>query len=149
MEASTVDTVENILQSAKKLNSIERLSVAHALLKDIPERMRSGIPLPLLTGLSEQDLEVLAKTFLSPSRHRRLNFLLKKNREKKLSQPEVTELDKLLAETDQIALLKAKAQYTLKKCKVNKICLISLLCYELKFGVTFMLPALLVVRLNT
>jgi len=114
MEASTINTVENILQSAKQLNSIERLSVAHALLKDIPGRMRSGIPLPLLTGLSEQDLEVLAKTFLSPSRNRCLKFLLKKNRERKLSQPEITELDRLLAESDQIALLKAKAQYTLK-----------------------------------
>lgn len=115
MEASTVDTIENMLQSARKLNSIERLSVAQALLKDIPERMRSGIPLPLLTGLSEQDLEVLAKTFLSPSRNRRLKFLLKKNREGKISQRELIGLDKLLAETDQIALLKAKAQYTLKK----------------------------------
>jgi len=115
MEASAVATVENILQSAKKLNSIERLSVAHALLKDIPERMKSSIKLPLLTGLSEQDLEVLAKTFLSPSRNRRLKFLLKKNREGKISQQEVIELDKLLTESDQIALLKAKAQYTLSK----------------------------------
>ncbi|HEX9974798.1 MAG TPA: hypothetical protein VGD14_22280 [bacterium] len=115
MEASTVDTVENILQSAKKLNSIERLSVARALLKDIPERMKSGIQLSLLSGLSEQELDVLAKTFLSPSRNRRLKFLLKKNCEGKISQQEVTELDKLLAESDQIALLKAKAQYTLKK----------------------------------
>jgi len=115
MEASAVATVENILQSAKKLNSIERLSVACALLKDIPERMKNSIKLPLLTGLSEQDLAVLAKAFLSPSRNRRLKFLLKKNREGKISQQEVIELDKLLTESDQIALLKAKAQYTLNK----------------------------------
>lgn len=115
METSAVDTVENILQSAKKLNSIERLSVVQALLKDIPERMRSGIQLPLLSGLSEQELDVLAKTFLSPSRTRRLKCLLKKNRQGKISQQEMTELDRLLAESDQIALLKAKAQYTLKK----------------------------------
>lgn len=115
MEASKIDMVENILQSAKKLNSIERLSVAHALLKDIPEQMRSEIQLPLLTGLSEQELAVLAKAFLSPSRNRRLKFLLKKNREGKISQQEVIELDKLLTESDQIALLKAKAQYTLNK----------------------------------
>jgi len=117
MEASTVDTVENILQSAKKLNSIERLSVARALLNDLPERMKSSIKLPLLTGLSEQDLDILAKTFLSPSRNRRLKSLLKKNREGKISQKEVIELDTLLAESDQIALLKAKAQYTLDKMR--------------------------------
>ncbi len=117
MDASTIDTVENILQSAKKLNSIERLSIARALLKDIPERLRKEIKLPLISGLNEQELDVLAKTSLSPSRNRRLKYLLRKNREGKLNEKESEELDTLLAESDKIALLKAKAQYTLQKIK--------------------------------
>jgi len=115
MEASAVDTVESILQTAKKLNSIDRLSIANALLKDIPERLKKGIKLPLLSGLNEQELSVLAKTSLSPSRNKRLKYLLKKSRETKISQQESAELDQILGESDQIALLKAKAQYTLKK----------------------------------
>jgi len=81
MDAATIDTVEIILQSAKKLDSIERLSVVRALLKDVPERLRKEIKLPLLSGLNEQELDVLAKTALSPSRSRRLKYLLRKNRE--------------------------------------------------------------------
>jgi hypothetical protein len=115
METSATGTVESILQTAKKLNSIDRLSIANALLKDIPERLKKGLELPLLSGLNEQELRVLAKTSLAPSRNKRLKYLLKKNREGKLSQQESAELDQILAESDQIALLKAKAQYTLKK----------------------------------
>lgn len=117
MDATTIDTVENILQSAKKLDAIERLSVARALLKDVPERLSREINLPLLSGLNEQELAVLAKTSLSPSINRRLKYLLKKNREGKLSKRYIEELDTLLAESDKIALLKAKAQYTLQKIK--------------------------------
>jgi hypothetical protein len=115
MEASVVDMVESILQSAKKLNSIDRISIANALLKDIPEQLKKGLNLPLLSGLNEQELRVLAITSLSPSRNKRLKYLLNKNREGKISQQESAELDQILAESDQIALLKAKAQYTLKK----------------------------------
>jgi len=86
MSTSTVDTVENILQSAKKLNSIDRIYIAHALLEDIPDRLIKGIKLPLLSGLSNQELRILSKTSLSPSRNRRLKYLLKKNREGKLTQ---------------------------------------------------------------
>lgn len=119
MEASAPETVESILKTAKNLNSIDRISIANALLEDIPELLKKGIKLPLLSELNEQELNVLAKTSLSPSRNKRLKFLLKKNREGKLSRQESAELDQILAESDQIALLKAKAQHTLKKMQSN------------------------------
>ena len=87
------------------------------MLKDIPERLRKEIKLPLLSGLNEQELDVLAKTSLSPSLNRRLKYLLKKNREGKLDERNSEELDTLLAESDKIALLKAKAQCKLKNIK--------------------------------
>jgi hypothetical protein len=119
MDATTIDTVENILQSAKKLDSIERLSVARALLRDIQEQLRKEIKLPLLSGLNEQELDVLAWT-LSPSRNQRLKYLLKKIREGELNEKQSNELDTLLVESDKSALLKAKAQYTLKKYHIFK-----------------------------
>ena len=115
MEASTTDTVESVLKTVKKLNSIDRISIVSALLKDIPEQLKRGLKLPLLAGLNEQELHVLAKTSLSQSRNKRLKYLLKKNREGKLNQQESEDLDQILVESDQIALLKAKAHYTLKK----------------------------------
>jgi len=115
MNGTTIDSVENILRSAKKLDSMERISIAHALLKDLPDRLKKGITLPLLSGLSKQELFTLAKTSLSPYLNQRLKYLLRKNRQAKITEKESVELDKLLAESDQIALLKAKAQYTLKQ----------------------------------
>ncbi len=115
MATITVNAVESILKTAKKLDTIKRLSVANALLQNIPERLRKGIKLPLLSGLSERELHPLAKTSLSPTLNRRLKHLLKKNREGTLSHKDSSELDNLLAESDQIALLKAKALYTLKR----------------------------------
>jgi hypothetical protein len=50
-------------------------------------------------GLNEQELHVLAKTCLSPSRNKRLKYLLKKNREGKISNQGSAELDQILAES--------------------------------------------------
>ena len=111
METSAADTVESIIQSAKKLNSMDRISIAIALLKDIPGRLKKGLELPLLSGLNEHELRVLANTSLSPSRNKRLKYLLKKNREGKTSQQESVELEQILAESDQIALLKGLQFY--------------------------------------
>ena len=119
MAIPMADPVENILKTAQKLSTLERLSVANALLQDIPERLREEKKLPLLSGLSERELHTLAKTSLSSVQDRRLKKLLKKNREGKLSHKELSELDELLAESDQIALLKSKAQYTLKIIQGN------------------------------
>ncbi len=66
-----------------------------------------------LDGMGEAELRVLADVVFAPSRQKELDDLLHKNREGKLTQEEEQRLDTLLAETDQIALLKARALYTL------------------------------------
>lgn len=63
--------------------------------------------------MSLEELYVLAKSVLDPSRQQELQALLEKNREGTLSTDEEKTLDVILAETDQLALLKARAQYTL------------------------------------
>lgn len=69
----------------------------------------------ILTGMSIGELEALANAILTPSRQRRLQSLLRKNKTKTLSERESKDLDELLGESDRIALLKAKAQYTILK----------------------------------
>jgi hypothetical protein len=54
---------------------------------------------------------------LAPAHARRLTQLLRLNREKKLTRALQEELDALLAESDRIALVKAKANYTLSLLK--------------------------------
>jgi len=63
--------------------------------------------------LTNEGLASLADATLAPNRQRKLRGLLRKNRETTLTRAEQIALDELIAETDQIALLKAKALYTL------------------------------------
>ncbi|MEK7788272.1 MAG: hypothetical protein AAB658_22925, partial [Chloroflexota bacterium] len=70
-------------------------------------------PLEPLIGISEAELRALAESVLAPPHARRLKQLLRLNRQKKLTRALKAELDGLLEESDRIALLKAKANYTL------------------------------------
>jgi hypothetical protein len=54
---------------------------------------------------------------LAPAHARRLKQLLRLHREHKLTRALQAELDALLAESDRIALVKAKATYTLSLLK--------------------------------
>lgn len=71
-----------------------------------------------LTGLSKTELLALAQAVVAPDRQQKLNDALATNRETDLSDEARTSLDvlldQLLNEVDQIALLKARALYTLK-----------------------------------
>ncbi len=101
---------QQVLTAARQLPKRSQLKLASALLKE------AAAPAPQLEPLSElneAELRALAESMLAPRHARRLKQLLKMNREKKLSRPLKVELDDLLAESDQIALLKAKAHYTL------------------------------------
>jgi hypothetical protein len=60
---------------------------------------------------------IVCKHALAPAHARRLKQLLRLNREKKLTRALQEELDALLAESDRIALVKAKANYTLSLLK--------------------------------
>jgi len=67
----------------------------------------------LLVGMSEGELQALADGRLAPSAQARLDELLSRNRLDQLTADEKTELDGLLAQVDQLTLLKTRARYTL------------------------------------
>ncbi len=66
-----------------------------------------------LAALSNAELASLASVAVAPSHQRKLRALLRKNRETSLTRSEQGALDELVVETNRIALLKAKALYTL------------------------------------
>jgi len=68
-----------------------------------------------LAGMREEELKVLAEAVPSPGRQQYLQALLAKNCAGTLSAEEEVILDDLLTEADQVALLKARALYTLKE----------------------------------
>jgi hypothetical protein len=72
-----------------------------------------------LTNMSLAELEALAEGMLAPARQARLDDLLAKNGERPLTGAEEQELDHLLALTDQLMLLKARARYTLGQFNVG------------------------------
>lgn len=69
----------------------------------------------LLVGLSEDELEALADSLLSPSAQARLDELLGRNAANQLAAKERAELDHLLARVDQLTILKTRARYTLEQ----------------------------------
>jgi prevent-host-death family protein len=95
---------------------VQDASEAHVI-KATPSH---GAPSPLvpLTGFSEQELTALARAVVAPEHQNQLSRALEKNRNAALSAEERLSLDELLddlvAEIDQVALLKARALYTLQ-----------------------------------
>ena len=67
----------------------------------------------ILVGLTQEELEALADSLLAPSAQLRLDNLLERNAEGRLSTDEQVELDRLLARVDQLTILKTRAQFTL------------------------------------
>ena len=67
----------------------------------------------LLVGLSDGELEALADSLLAPSAQARLDELLDRNGRGDLTASEQSELDRLLAQVDQLTILKTRARYTL------------------------------------
>lgn len=90
------------------------------LLLEMSSRKIKESSLETLSGMSLGELKTLADAILAPGRQRRLSSLLRKSKTTGLRKNESTELDELLEESDRIALLKAKAQYTLLKSKHTK-----------------------------
>lgn len=68
----------------------------------------------ILTGLSRAELQALAESKLAPSAQTQLTELLDRNTEGQLNEEELTELDRLLAQSDHLTLLKTRARYTLR-----------------------------------
>jgi hypothetical protein len=75
----------------------------------------------ILTGLSLEELQALSESMLSPKAQLELNNLLGRNYENNLSVEEQTNLDRLLAQVDQLNILKTRARYTLKNQGITKV----------------------------
>jgi hypothetical protein len=67
----------------------------------------------ILTGLSLDELQALSESILSPKTQIELNDLLTRNADNLLSEQEKSRLDHLLAQVDQLNILKTRARYTL------------------------------------
>jgi hypothetical protein len=117
MEEGPMATVDfqQILAAARQLSKSSRAKLVSALLQE-PEAAHTPALEPL-TGLSEAELGSLAASVFAPARARQLQQLLRLHREKKLTDALQAELDALLEESDRIALVKAKANYTLSLLK--------------------------------
>lgn len=69
----------------------------------------------LLRGLSQDELEALADSKLVPDTQSQLDDLLAQQRNRSLSTEENELLDRLLAQVDQLTILKTRARYTLRE----------------------------------
>jgi hypothetical protein len=108
--------VESILAAARRLPRQAQAELAELLLHGTGES--AGQPaLEMLRGMSAADLVSLADGAVAPGRQRRMKLLLRKNEQGKIGEAEQQELDELLDEADRIALLKAKAAYTLAQTR--------------------------------
>ena len=87
------------------------------VLLDLEADNRLAKPLALhdecLIGLSQDELQALADSKLAAAAQNQLNDLLVQNAESQLSADEVANLDRLLAQVDQLTILKTRARYTL------------------------------------
>lgn len=115
-----VTSLEKVLREARKLPPRAKAELISALLEDTEgkslsdEIKKENASTETLSGISKGELETLASAILSPGRQRRLRTLLRKNKEGTINKKETKELDAILEDTDRLALLKAKAQYTLQ-----------------------------------
>lgn len=116
----TTATYDDILGKARRLPVSEQFGLAEALLHGIRSVLvesveatpRSGL-VPL-TGLGDRELQALAHAVVSAEKQQQLQGLLAANRSQTLTTSEMETLDALLDEIDQVALLKARAFYTLQ-----------------------------------
>lgn len=116
MTTSRPAKLDDILAAARRLPVEAQAELVQTLLRDAasPGAEPPKQPgLETLPGMSETELVALSRAVLAPGRQRRMRALLRKNADGELGERERTELDALLEEADRIALLKARAAYTL------------------------------------
>lgn len=115
----TVASCQDVLMAAQQMPPDEQAELATAILQNLRGWLRTrpatrhDSDLIPLTGLNAAELRALADAVVASTRQATIHELLEKNRRGALSTPEKTALDELLAEADQVALLKARARYTL------------------------------------
>jgi hypothetical protein len=89
------------------------------VLLDLETYQRLLVPLgsdpDLLVDLSAEELQALAESTLAPTTQTQLDNLLERQVENQLSADEIATLDRLLAQVDQLNILKTRARYTLSE----------------------------------
>jgi len=111
---------QDLLQLVRQLPQSIQLRLAEDLVKTLRAhslKKAPNVPEQSLTpviGLTKEELKALAESVVAPDRQQRIANLLELNRAQQLSAKNEAELDELLAEVDRIALLKARALYTLQ-----------------------------------
>ena len=120
-------SVEKVLREARKLPLRAQNELVASILSEgrypfVKKKSRGtkSSALETLSGISVGELKTLADAILAPQRQRRLRVLLRKNKMQALNEKESGELDQILEDCDRIALLKAKAQYTLAVSRHTK-----------------------------
>jgi hypothetical protein len=103
----------DVLQVVRQLSTSDRWQLVETLVTEV-EQLTTPHLIPLF-GLSRFELQTLAEAIVAPDRQQELRLLLKKNRIGTLTKTEQTRLDDLLMEIDNVALLKARAMYTLQE----------------------------------
>lgn len=110
-------SLNDILKIAQQLSPEDRMELADALIHGSEptssDELANNNLLPLV-GLTVDELQILAHSVVASEQQGKLKALLEKNRDETLSADEEATLAKLLAEADRLALLKARAMYTLK-----------------------------------
>ena len=116
----TTVSYSEVLKAAHRLPPDAQAELAAALLRSLKPRPRGkkraadANGLEPLRGMSAAELSALAEAVVAPGKQATLRALLEKNRASALAPEEEVVLDELLAQADQIGLLKARAQYTLR-----------------------------------
>lgn len=113
-----------VLKAARQLPLEDQAEVAEALLRNLCFALRSKPTesrgeLAPLSNMNLQELRALTEAIMAPDRQQQLQALLDKNRLGEVSPEEQETLDQLLAEVDQVALLKARARYTMSLYKLD------------------------------
>lgn len=115
----TIMSRSEVLGTVRQWPLEEQMGMAEEILRSLRSVLRgkqveqkAGDLIPLI-GLNAQELRVLGEAVVAPDRQHRLKMLLERNRQGDLSPQEQRELDGLIAEVDQVALLKARARYTI------------------------------------
>ena len=120
----TVMSYSEVLKAARQLPLEGQVEVAEALLRNLRLALRSkptesrGELVPL-SNMNLRELRALAEAVVSPDRQQQIEVLLDKNRRGELSPEEQDALDELLTGADQVALLKARARYTMNLYKLD------------------------------
>lgn len=108
--------LEDILEAARQLPRKAQVELVEALMRDEPRSVKQA-PLEMLPGMSETELRALANAVVASGRQRRMKALLGRNTRGEATEEEQQELDALLEEADRVALLKARAAYTLVRLR--------------------------------